>query len=282
MLEDDPDCRQLHEAQAQGLRELLQFGDVIDIVHAHSLDIPGVLYSTGLFADFPIPNVTTLHSSIELRDYAYFRGCTNRIVACSANQWKACPAPNVMGAIHHGLDPSLYPFVAEPENYLCFVGRLDPVKQPDQAIELAIQCNMKIKVAGNIPSSDAKRYYASRIAPRLHHRLVEFVGEVGFDEKVALIANARCNLHPTGFREPFGLSVIEAGFSGRRLWRSAAVPYRRSFKTASPAPWSRTSWRAAVGYPHALDLIGTGSLRLIERGSTCSEWLRSTLRSMNA
>jgi glycosyltransferase involved in cell wall biosynthesis len=40
------------------------------------------------------------------------------------------------------------------------------------------------------------------------------LGELGFDQKVDLISKAKCNLHPTNFREPFGLTVIEAAYCG--------------------------------------------------------------------
>jgi glycosyltransferase involved in cell wall biosynthesis len=109
---------------------------------------------------------------------------------------------------------SLYPFVAEPEDYLCFIGRIDPVKQPDVAIELAIQTGMHIKVAGGIGGWEAEQYFESKVKPLLKHPLAEFLGEVGWEDKIRLISNASCNLHPTGFREPFGLSVLEAGYCG--------------------------------------------------------------------
>jgi glycosyltransferase involved in cell wall biosynthesis len=44
--------------------------------------------------------------------------------------------------------------------------------------------------------------------------LVEYLGEIGFDEKVELLSHAKINLHPTNFREPFGLTVLEAAYCG--------------------------------------------------------------------
>ncbi len=214
LLRDDRACKSLHEAQGRALREVKRLSGDIDLVHAHALDITGVLYSTHLLSDLTIPNVTTLHSVIETRDYGYFVSCKNNIIACSASQWRACPSLNVVSVVHHGLESTLYPFVAEPEGYLCFVGRMDSVKQPDRAIELAIQCGMRIKVAGNIDNQDSMQYFTSRVKPLLNHPLVEYLGTIDFDEKLRVIGGASCNLHPTGFREPFGLSVIEAGFCG--------------------------------------------------------------------
>lgn len=52
------------------------------------------------------------------------------------------------------------------------------------------------------------------IKPHLNNPLVEYLGEIGMKQKTELISNAVANLHPTGFREPFGLTVLEAGYCG--------------------------------------------------------------------
>jgi glycosyltransferase involved in cell wall biosynthesis len=65
----------------------------------------------------------------------------------------------------------------------------------------------KIDLAGN-------DYFKEEVEPYLDHPLIEFVGEVGMPEKAVLLSNAMCNLHPTGFREPFGLSILEAAYCG--------------------------------------------------------------------
>jgi glycosyltransferase involved in cell wall biosynthesis len=214
LLRDDLECAHLKRMQTLALKEVMRRTSEIDLVHAHSIDIPGVLLSTGLLTDLKIPNVTTLHSAIDRDIYSYLAACTNNIVACSESQWSACPTLNVRGVIYHGLDCMLYSLAPEPGDYLCFLGRFDPVKQPDKAIELAVSCGMPIKLAGGTAGEASRRYFQSEIAPFLTHPLVEYLGEIGFDEKLSLLRGAACNLHPTGFEEPFGLSVIEAGFCG--------------------------------------------------------------------
>jgi glycosyltransferase involved in cell wall biosynthesis len=81
------------------------------------------------------------------------------------------------------------------------------------AIQMAIHLKTKIKLAGKI-DHDGKSYFDEEIKPYLNHPLVEYMGEIEFDEKVKLVANAKCNLHPTNFREPFGLTVLEAAYCG--------------------------------------------------------------------
>ena len=78
---------------------------------------------------------------------------------------------------------------------------------------LAIQLGIKIKMAGKLDYL-GNSYFQKIIKPYFKHPLVEYLGEIGFAEKVALISKAKCNLHPTSFREPFGLAVIEAAYCG--------------------------------------------------------------------
>ena len=72
---------------------------------------------------------------------------------------------------------------------------------------------MPIKLGGKV-DFQGERYFEEQVSPYLDHPLVEFLGELSLDDKTDLLGNARCNLHPTGFREPFGLTVLEAAFCG--------------------------------------------------------------------
>jgi glycosyltransferase involved in cell wall biosynthesis len=214
LLKDDPGGVKMQAAHARARKEIDKRRGEIQVVHAHSIDIPNTLYSTHLLEDLDIPNVTTLHSAIDIANYNYFSKCKNRIIACSQNQVKACPSMNFFDIVYHGLDCAGFPFVDQPDDYLCFLGRIAAVKQPHLAMQLAIQHGMPIKVAGEIALDESGKRYFAEIEPLLSHPLVEYLGEIGFDEKIQLLSHARCNLHPTGFREPFGLSVVEAGFCG--------------------------------------------------------------------
>jgi glycosyltransferase involved in cell wall biosynthesis len=214
LLEEDPDCRLLRAAQQEALSELRARAAEFDIAHAHSLDIPGVLYSADLLEDLELANVTTLHSCIEVPDYTFFSDCRNNIVTCSENQRHACPTMRVVATVHHGLDPSPFPVIETPDDYLCYLGRIDRAKQPHLAIQLAIQRNMRIRLAGPVGDTSRDSYFVREVQPLLSHPLVEFLGEIAMENKTHLLAQARCNLHPTGFREPFGLTVIEAAFCG--------------------------------------------------------------------
>lgn len=179
-------------------------GDV-DIIHSHGVDMLP-------FRQFP--NVTTLHGPVtfELIPY-YLRRLSLPYICISENQTKVLPTLNVAGVVYNGLDPEEFSFVKKPERYVAFIGRFDREKNPHLAIQLAISLGIKIKLAGKIDHL-GDGYFEEEIEPHLDNPLVEYLGELGFDEKIELLSHALCNFHPTGFREPFGLTVLEAAYCG--------------------------------------------------------------------
>ena len=71
-------------------------------------------------------------------------------------------------------------------------------------------------------------YYAQTIEPLLHESrsFVEFIGEVGGQEKDEFLGNAYAFLFPIDWPEPFGLVMIEAMACGTPViaWRHGSVP----------------------------------------------------------
>ena len=55
------------------------------------------------------------------------------------SQSQRTPAPdmNWLATIHHGLPLTLLPFTERSEEYLAFLGRIDPEKGPDVAIRVS-------------------------------------------------------------------------------------------------------------------------------------------------
>jgi glycosyltransferase involved in cell wall biosynthesis len=182
----------------------------VDVIHSHSYIESA--FDLRKFADFP--NVTTMHNPVLFRHIDYYESRADlNFVSISKNQQEAFPSLSYAGVVYNGEDPSDFPIVTEPEDYVCFLGRFDRKKNPHFAIQLAISVGMPIKVAGKI-DHESEGYFQEEVEPYLSHPLVEYLGELNFEEKVEMISKAKCNLHPTGFREPFGLTVIEAAYCG--------------------------------------------------------------------
>lgn len=77
------------------------------------------------------------------------------------------------------------------------------------AIEVATFLNIPLIMAAKLDLVD-KEYFNEYIEPRLDNELIRWVGEVDTDTRNRLMSDAMCLLHPVTWREPFGLTMIEA------------------------------------------------------------------------
>src|SRR6202023_1655877 len=59
-----------------------------------------------------------------------------------------------------------------------------------------------------------RRYFEQLIEPMLATPGVEFIGEIGDDQKAEFLGNAAALLFPIDWPEPFGLAMIEAMANG--------------------------------------------------------------------
>lgn len=199
------------EALKKAFVEIEKNKDRIDILHSHGIDIK----------DFSnIPHLFTLHLEIVLsdvnksRELKYFKERENLFYnTISFNALESSKNLNVVGTVYNGLDPSEFEFQEESEDYYCFVGRFNPDKNPHQAMELAIEKGKKIKVAAKYEYVD-DRYFQEKCKTLLENPLVENVLEQDDKGKSEIFSKARVNIHPTNFREPFGLTILESAYCG--------------------------------------------------------------------
>lgn len=98
---------------------------------------------------------------------------------------------------------------------LLFLSRLDPIKGPDLAIEIARQSGRRLLIAGNIPTSRSdKAFFDAKVAPHLNRNHVEWIGEVGDAQKNELLGRCAALLVPIRWDEPFGIVFAEALAAG--------------------------------------------------------------------
>jgi glycosyltransferase involved in cell wall biosynthesis len=84
---------------------------------------------------------------------------------------------------------------------------------------------MPLKIAAKVDNVD-REYFARCIEPMLGAAHVEFIGEIGDDQKGEFLGNAAGLLFPIAWREPFGLAMIEAMACGTPViaFRNGSVP----------------------------------------------------------
>ncbi len=174
-----------------------------------------------------IPNVTTLHGRLDLpQSYVMLRYFDDMpLVSISDAQRRPVRDARWVGTVYHGLPEDLYAFHPRPKRYLAFVGRISPEKRLDRAIRIARASGLPLRIAAKIDKAD-EAYFDRVIEPMLGEPGIDFVGEIGEEEKSDFFGNALALLFPIDWPEPFGLTMIEALACGTPViaWPSGSVP----------------------------------------------------------
>lgn len=174
-----------------------------DLIHIHSaLAVP---YSRFIAC----PVVCTLHHTYD-PSLARFYSRHSRIfyTAISHHQASLHSMLNIT-TIHHGLDFRQYRLQTTKQDYVCFLGRIAPMKGTHLAIQAAKQAGIPLKIAGEIQPV-FRSYYETMVQPHVDGKMIEYVGDVGLEEKNELLGHARGLLFPIQWEEPFGLVMAEA------------------------------------------------------------------------
>jgi glycosyltransferase involved in cell wall biosynthesis len=209
----------LHAASAaQGLAAL-----DVDVVHDHSRLGPLTAPSRSA------PTVLTVHSALggadsNLPEVHAVAPWVN-LVAVSAAQRADAPHLSWAGVVHNGIDVGRYPLATDKASFVLFLGRLSQHKGVETAIAAARTTGQRLVIAGSWTTPAEHDFFNSRVRPLLGPD-VDWVGPVGFEDKVALLGQAACLLVPGQWHEPFGLVMIEAMACGTPVvaLRRGAVP----------------------------------------------------------
>jgi len=203
------DLRSPHAVIARLLKMVYDRRKQFDLIHNHfdffmfpllmSNDCPAVL--------------TTLHRPIDdelarvARSFPKMKFC-----AISNDQRQSAEEKGlrIIDVVHNGIKVQDYEFNEEPEDYFMYLGRLNFDKGVVEAIRAAKEARVKLIVAGNVVGGEEWNYFLHEVQPILNDEGIQFVGQVGFEQKIKLLSRARGVLFPINRREPFGLVMVEA------------------------------------------------------------------------
>lgn len=199
--------------QVLQVEELARVSERFDVVHSHVECLP---WLAGERIQAPV--ITTLHGRLDLPHvrplFATYRDQALVSISDAQREPLLDLHLNWVATIHHGLDlRSSFSLGAGDGGYLLFLGRIAPEKDPATAIRVAIRAGIPLRIAARVDPVD-EAYFRQAVAPHLGHPLISWMGEVGQEEKAALLRAARALLLPVDWPEPFGLVFIEALASG--------------------------------------------------------------------
>ena len=224
------------------ISHLMERAAEFDLIHNH-FDFLPLTYSRLI----PTPMVTTIHgfsSARILPVYQHYAATSAYVSISDADRHPSLP---YAATVYNGLRMADFSFVAQPADYLLFLGRIHPDKGPFEAIQIARQSGRRLLLAGIVQD---QAYFDECVQPFLSDT-IEFLGPVGPMRRNLLLGNAAALLHPIRFDEPFGLSVAEAQLCGtpviafnRGAMPELIQPGQTGFLVSNVAkPWRRcSSW----------------------------------------
>jgi glycosyltransferase involved in cell wall biosynthesis len=181
----------------------------VDVVHDHTMT--GPLYRRPLGGP---PVVTTAHGPFDATLSPVYRAMRGvAVLAISHHQASTADGVPLAGVIHHGLDVESVPIGLGDGGYASFLGRMSPDKGPREAALVARAAGVPLRMAAKLREPAEREYFDAEVKPLLCSD-VEFVGELGYAEKLELVGGSCALVNPMQWAEPFGLVMIEALATG--------------------------------------------------------------------
>jgi glycosyltransferase involved in cell wall biosynthesis len=200
-----------HYANA-ALAEAMREEDSYDLIHCHS-EVEHTPF--GILAR--VPFIYSLRTALSGDDiWLLQRYPEITFVAMSRSQIKDVPDERrrTIPVIYNGCKFEDYLLSTAPGEYLAFLGRMGPHKNPLAAIQIAQSVQMPLVLAGQPQDRNEAAYFEREIRPLIDGVDVKYIGPVNQEQKRLFLRSASALLFPIQWEEPFGIVMIEAMASG--------------------------------------------------------------------
>lgn len=210
-IRSDPRIKSVHDVMILQAEWVRKSADRFDIIHNHT-----DTFLLPITKSIKTPVVTTFHGKLFLNEqHRVYKEFSNvGYISISKNQRVSMPDLNWLGTVYNGIDINQYHFNrGKRKDYLLFLSRISPEKDPLTAIMIAKATRMKLKLVAKIDPVD-EDYFKSSIEPLIDGKQIQLIGEVTPEEKAKFYEEAKALLFTINWPEPFGLVMVEAMASG--------------------------------------------------------------------
>lgn len=185
---------------------LMEQAHHFDLIHNH-FDFLPLTYSRLIGT----PMITTIHGFSSEKIVPVYQRYNHIGHYVAISQADRHPALHYKATVYNGVRTEDFSFNPIADGYLLYYGRIHPDKGTHDAIQIALQTNRPLLIAGIIQQRD---YFEEMVKPYIDDEQIRYVGAVGGMARGELLGKASALLHPIHFNEPFGLSVAEAMLCG--------------------------------------------------------------------
>jgi glycosyltransferase involved in cell wall biosynthesis len=162
------------------------------------------------------PVVHSLHGPFTPEIGRFYQRHGHKVVLVAISRFQAAHAPSgvrIAAVVPNPIATDRWPLGVDKDDYLLWIGRMDPLKGAHRAIEAARIARRPLVMAGPIQPGQAD-YFRRRVEPHLDGRWVRYVGEVTGLPRQELFARAAALRMPIRWDEPFGMVMVEALATG--------------------------------------------------------------------
>lgn len=147
------------------------------------------------------------------------------LTACATHMYSNQSFAGDWTTVFNGVDLDKYSFAptVSPDAPLVFLGRVERIKGPHNAIAIAKAAGRRLVIAGNITDQS---YFDAEVAPEIDDETILYVGPVDDAQKNDLLGRAAALLMAIEWEEPFGIVMVEAMACGTPVigFARGAVP----------------------------------------------------------
>ena len=189
-------------AECLHISNLMEKANEFDIIH-NNFDFLPLTYSRLITT----PMVTTIHGISSQSFIPVYRKYNDTSHYVSISNSDRNPELTYIATVYNGINIDEFIFCREPDDYLLFLGRIHPDKGTYESIQIAKKTKRKLIISGLIQDQE---YFTQKVKPYINNEDIVYVGNSRAIERLNLLSKACALLHPIRFREPFGLTVVEA------------------------------------------------------------------------